>query len=70
MPDVELDAVAVRPIRPGEGARFDELMTLDEHHWLGRRLVGETMRYVPLGPGGEWLAALGFGASALACKPA
>ena len=67
MPDVELDAVAVRPIRPDERDRFD--VVLDEHHWLGRRLVGETMRYVALGPDGEWLAALGFGASALACKP-
>lgn len=44
-------------------------MVLDEHHWLGHRLVGETMRYVALGPEGEWLAVLGFGASALACRP-
>jgi GNAT superfamily N-acetyltransferase len=44
-------------------------VALDEHHWLGRRLVGETMRYVALGPDNEWLAVLGFGAAALACKP-
>ena len=67
MPDVDLDAVSVRPIRPDERVRFD--VALDEHHWLGHRLVGETMRYVALGGDGEWLAVLGFGASALACKP-
>ena len=59
--------MSVRPIRADERARFDA--TLDEHHWLGRRLVGETMRYVALGPEDEWLAVLGFGAAALACKP-
>ncbi len=48
-------------------ARFDE--SLDEHHWLGHRLVGETMRYVAVGGDGQWLAVLGFGAAALACKP-
>src|SRR5680860_687383 len=63
----DLDAVSVRPIRAGERDRFD--VVLDEHQWLGHRLVGETMRYVALGPDGEWLAVLGFGASALACKP-
>src|SRR5680860_657042 len=67
MPDLDLDAVSVRPIRPDERARFD--LVLDEHHWLGRRLVGETMRYVALGRDGEWLAVLGFGAAALACGP-
>ncbi|EQD70177.1 hypothetical protein B1B_05143, partial [mine drainage metagenome] len=50
-----------------ERVRFDE--ALDEHHWLGHRLVGETMRYVALGQDGEWLATLGFGAAALSCGP-
>jgi hypothetical protein len=67
VPDPELSAVSVRPIFPGERTRFDEL--LDEHHWLGHHLVGETMRYVALGGDGQWLAVLGFGAAALACKP-
>src|SRR5680860_40599 len=67
MSDLDLDAVSVRPIRPDERARFD--LVLDEHHWLGRRLVGETMRYVASGRDGEWLAVLGFGAAALACRP-
>lgn len=57
----------VRPILPVERIRFDE--SLDEHHWLGHHLVGETMRYVALGGDGEWLAVVGFGAAALACKP-
>ena len=67
MPDPELSAVSVRPIVPGERVRFDE--SLDEHHWLGHHLVGETMRYVALGGDGRWLAVIGFGAAALACKP-
>ena len=57
----------MRPILAEERIRFDE--SLDEHHWLGHHLVGETMRYVALGGDGQWLAVLGFGAAALACKP-
>ena len=67
MSDLGLAGVSVRPIRAVERARFDAV--LDEHHWLGRRLVGETMRYVASGPDSEWLAVLGFGAAALACGP-
>lgn len=67
MPDAELSALVVRPITADERVRFDEV--LDEHHWLGHRLVGETMRYVALGRDGEWLATLGFGASVLSCGP-
>jgi len=67
VPDPELAAVSVRPILPGERVRLDE--SLDEHHWLGHHLVGETMRYVALGGDGQWLAVVGFGAAALACKP-
>lgn len=57
----------VRPIHALERARFDA--ALDEHHWLGRHLVGETMRYVAVSGSGEWLALLGFGSAALSCKP-
>ena len=32
------------PIGARDGSRFDA--ELDEHHWLGHRMVGETMRYV------------------------
>lgn len=67
MPDAELRDLSVRPITPDERVRFDE--ALDEHHWLGHRLVGETMRYVALNAQGEWLAGIGFGAAALACRP-
>lgn len=67
MSDLDLAGVSVRPIRPDERARFDAALV--EHHWLGHRLVGETMRYVASGPDGQWLAVLGFGAAALACGP-
>jgi hypothetical protein len=43
--------------------------SLDEHHWLGYRLAGRTMRYVATGEDGRWLALLGFGGGALSCKP-
>ena len=67
MPDPYLQAISVRPIRPEERARFDA--ELDEHHWLGHHLVGETMRHVAVGPDDSWVALLGFGAAALACRP-
>lgn len=67
MPDLKLAAIRVRPILPDERARFDA--ELEEHHWLGSNLVGETMRHVALGPQGDWVALVGFGAAALACKP-
>lgn len=67
MPDPTLQALVVRPIQPDERQRFDEV--LDEHHWLGHHLVGETMRYVALAPDGSWVALVGFGAAALACRP-
>ncbi|MGH9004460.1 MAG: Druantia anti-phage system protein DruA, partial [Acidimicrobiia bacterium] len=66
MADRYLASVEVRPIRPGERARFDE--ALSEHHWLGSRLVGETMRYVAVGPEGTWVALVGFGSAALSCR--
>jgi len=67
MADRFLQGLTVRPILPHERARFDA--ELDEHHWLGHRLVGETMRYVALDESGSWVALVGFGASALSCKP-
>ncbi|MHB8395052.1 MAG: ISAs1 family transposase [Candidatus Dormibacteria bacterium] len=56
----------VRPIERGEVARFNQ--ELDAHHWLGHRLVGETMRYVAT-EDGAWVALLGFGAAAFKCGP-
>ena len=67
MSDELLREIEVRPILPGERAGFDA--GLDEHHWLGRRLVGRTMRYVAVDGDGRWVALLGFGAAALSCKP-
>jgi hypothetical protein len=67
MPDPYLRSICVRPIVPEERPRFDE--ELDHHHWLGHNLVGETMRYVAIGPDGAWVALVGFGAAALACRP-
>ncbi len=67
MPDAWLHATRVRPIDPSERARFDT--ELAEHHWLGHRLIGQTMRYVAVSGDGEWLALVGFGAAALACRP-
>lgn len=57
--------LVVRPVTGSEGARFDEL--LDEFHWLGRGLVGETMRHVGL-IDGEWVGLVGYGAAALRCS--
>lgn len=50
--------IMVRPIVGCEQARFER--ELGEHHWLGHRLVGETMRYVAVSGDGDWLAVLGF----------
>jgi len=41
---------------------------LDEHHWLGHHLFGETMRYVAELEDGTWVALSGFGSAALACR--
>ena len=57
--------LTVAPIRVGEGSRFNT--ELDEHHWLGHRMVGETMRYVATDSSGEWVALLGFASPALSC---
>jgi hypothetical protein len=52
---------------PGDAGRFDA--ELDEHHWLGHRMVGETMRYVAVDAVGEWVALVGFASPALSCGP-
>jgi len=57
----------VAPIGVGDQARFDA--ELDEHHWLGHRMVGETMRYVAVDADGEWVALVGFASAALSCRP-
>jgi len=67
MPDELLRRVRVRPVVSDERVQFDA--GLDEHHWLGHRLVGRTMRYVATDEDGRWLALLGFGAAALSCRP-
>lgn len=54
--------LSVRRIDRSEFARFDAL--LDQHHWLGRGLVGETMRHVGV-IDDEWVALVGYGAAAL-----
>jgi hypothetical protein len=58
--------LVVRPVRRDEVERFNA--ELDVHHWLGHRLVGETMRYVAT-QRDRWVAVLGFGSAALACAP-
>jgi hypothetical protein len=55
------DGLVVRRVVAGEVARFDAL--LDEHHWLGRGLVGETVRQVAV-MDGEWVALVGWGSPA------
>lgn len=60
------EGLVVRPIDRDEVSRFNAC--LDEHHWLGHRIVGETMRYVAT-VGDRWVALLGFGSAALACAP-
>lgn len=55
------DGLVVRRVDAGEVARFDGL--LDEHHWLGRGLVGETVRQVAV-VDGEWVALVGWGSPA------
>jgi len=57
--------LVVRPVVGSEVARFDAL--LDEHHWLGRGLIGETVRHVAL-IDDEWVGLLGYGSAALTCS--
>jgi DDE family transposase/uncharacterized protein DUF4338 len=66
VPKSVCDGLVVRPVRHNETDRFNT--ELDAHHWLGHRIVGQTMRYVAT-EGGRWVALLGFGSPALACAP-
>jgi len=63
--DAWFAGLSVAPIGAGDGARFDA--ELDDHHWLGHRMVGETMRYVAVDASGEWVALAGFASPALLC---
>ena len=67
MRDEWFTGLSVAPIDVGDASRFDA--ELDEHHWLGHRMVGETMRYVATDSSGEWVALLGFASPALSCGP-
>jgi hypothetical protein len=60
------EGLVVRPVGRDEVDRFNAC--LDEHHWLGHRIVGETLRYVAT-ERDQWVAVLGFGSAALACAP-
>ncbi len=53
--------LVVLPIEWGEVARFSA--ELDQHHWLGHRLVGEAVRYVAT-EDDRWVALVGFGSAA------
>ena len=65
--DAWFAGLSVAPIGAGDGSRFDA--ELDEHHWLGHRMVGETLRYVAVDADGEWVALVGFASPALSCGP-
>jgi hypothetical protein len=62
-----LASLSVAPIRSVDAGRFDA--ELDEHHWLGHRMVGETLRYAARDACGEWVALIGFASPALSCGP-
>lgn len=55
----------MRPVVASEIGRFDAL--LDEHHWLGRGLVGETLRHIAV-IDGEWIGLVGYGSPGLTCS--
>lgn len=62
-----LEEILVRPIRPDEEQRFQELM--QTHHYLGALpKIGETLRYVALWRD-QWIALLSFSSPAWKCAP-
>ena len=67
MRDAWFAGLRVGLVGAGDRGRFDA--ALDEHHWLGHRMVGETMRYVATDADGVWVALVGFGSAALSCRP-
>lgn len=64
---LDLRAVDVRPIEPGEAARWDALMRARHYLGLGQ-LVGESLKYVAV-VDGQWLALLGWASAAYKCGP-
>jgi len=56
--------LTVRPVLPGEIARFQGL--LGAYHWLGPRLFGSVIRHVAV-LDGTWVALLGYGSAVLRC---
>jgi Domain of unknown function (DUF4338)/DDE_Tnp_1-associated len=71
MPDRDeqavLDELQVRPIRPGEKCRWNQLVR--KHHYLKNSvLVGEQIRYVVTNGQDRWQALLGWSAPALHLK--
>ena len=56
--------LTVRPVPPGETARFHHL--LEARHWLGARLFGSVVRHVAV-LDGAWVALLGYGSAVLRC---
>lgn len=63
---IDIDSLVVRPIARDEVDRFNAC--LDKHHWLGRGLTGQIMRYVAT-IDSAWVAVIGFGSAALSCAP-
>jgi hypothetical protein len=62
---LKLGEILVRPVRPFEEQRYQELM--QEHHYLGSLpKISETLWYVALWSD-QWVALLSFSASALKC---
>ncbi|MDI7259963.1 MAG: DUF4338 domain-containing protein, partial [Thermodesulfobacteriota bacterium] len=62
---MNLGEILVRPVRPFEEQRYQELM--QEHHYLGSLAkISETLRYVATWRD-QWIALLSFSASALKC---
>lgn len=62
---MNLREILVRPVRPSEEQRYQELM--QEHHYLGSLpKISETLWYVALW-GDQWVALVSFSASALKC---
>jgi hypothetical protein len=62
---LKLGEILVRPVRPFEEQRYQELM--QEHHYLGSLpKISETLWYVGLW-GDQWVALLSFSAAALKC---
>jgi hypothetical protein len=64
---LNLSAVRVRLIEPGERARWEALMRA--HHYLGLgAMVGRSLRYVGE-LDGQWVGLLGWASAALKCAP-